>query len=129
MGDYRDATSQYSDKIYSRNVAHRQSFVSNFAQNDCQVDKCPESSKIDPPALSGNTCHYAAEVSASAFDGVTPSDWATKFIGDRQKIGSLEKRQSKFAPIVTGGNSCRGNPNGPAVGNIAPRRKENGEGG
>ena len=82
---YRAGAALGVAKIYSRNAAHQQRPVSNFAQNASHVDKCPGSSEIDPPAFSGNTSHCDVEVPESEFEGITPSDWAIKLLGGRQK--------------------------------------------
>ena len=75
--DYMDFAAHDAAKIYSRNVAHQQLFVANFARSAIQVDMNPESTQSDPPVFSENTSQSDIEDSESEFKGEKPYDWAT----------------------------------------------------
>ena len=74
QGNYRAATAQDVDKVYSRNLAQRQIFVSKFAQKDPQGGKDAESIEEGPSAFLGE-CLLGKTPSAAEFNGLKPADW------------------------------------------------------
>ena len=82
IGNYRAGAPQDVCNIYSRNVANQHLSVSNFAQSAFCANKKPESIKIDPPALSGNTCQNSSASSESKTQRFY--DWAPNHLGVRE---------------------------------------------
>ena len=78
-GNYRDFAAQDTDKVYSRNMAHRQIPASDFAQKAFGASTSLESIKEAPLIFSGATQQLATTSYDIEFQGLKPMSRALKF--------------------------------------------------
>ena len=92
-------------KVYSRNLAHRQLSVSDFAQNPFKNNTSLDSVKNGPPAILGIAQKKEMDVCDTEFQGRKPSDRALKLLAcrgnaDVRKRGKADLRLSLWGKLL-----------------------------
>ena len=95
-GNYRDVAAHDMAKSYSRNIAHRQLFVSDFAQSASRKNTNLESIKAGPPVYLDH--RQVSEMSSFdiEFHGLKPADLAMEVLAKMEKAGVSKKTKWSY---------------------------------